>query len=133
MIQSFFRYLFYVTYRRAQKSSGNKDFTNRKTFSEYWTFLMIASVIPAFVLITKFRKLEILSFLHVLPSRSFLNLILYFIVYSGVPMLIISLFIKKSYLENLVVSDEEIKKNKYILWGLIFVFIAYFVIKRLIH
>jgi hypothetical protein len=46
-------------------------------------------------------------------------------------MLCIALLIKKSFLEQLTLTEGEIKKNRRILWGLIILFIAYIMIKIL--
>lgn len=130
MIRNFYRYICYVTYRIACKSTTKGGSYNK--FFAYLNFLTLSAIFPALILTLKFRNHKYFSFLHILPERSIFNLLLHSSVFIFPSMLLISLFIKKSYLENLVVSDKEIKKNKYILWGIIFLFIAYYFIKGLI-
>lgn len=130
MIRNFYRYICYSIYKRACKSTIMGATNSR--FYAYLNFLTLASIIPGFILTIKIRNLKYFSFLHMLPERGMLNLLLHFCILFVPSMLIISLFVKKSYLENLVLTEAEIKKNRYIFWGIIFLCVVYFCIKLII-
>ncbi len=130
MIKSFYRYICYSIYKIAANSSTHSGKVNRS--SAYYSFLLLVSFIPAIILMINIKQLPFFNFMREIPERSYLNIFLYLIFFFAPPMVIISLLIKKSYLESLTLPNEEIRKNKRVFWLLILVFILYLVMKILI-
>jgi hypothetical protein len=90
----------------------------------------LVAFIPSVIMGIKLGKLEFVVFFKKLfPERSFLGIIIHLLLFFAPNMLLISFLIKKSYLENLTLSDEEIKKNKRILLGIIALLILYPIVK----
>jgi len=129
MINNFYRYLCYIVYQRACKSSTTNGNISKK--GAYFSFLLLAGFVPGCILALKLNRLAIFDFLNHLPQRGIVHLLSVFVCFFSIPMLCIALLIKKSFLEQLTLTEGEIKKNRRILWGLIILFIAYIMIKIL--
>ncbi len=128
MINSFFKYICFIIYKAACYSQKNRIKINKS--SGYFSFLLLVAFIPSVIMGIKLRKLEFVVFFKKLfPERSFLGIIIHLLLFFAPNMLLISFLIKKSYLENLTLSDEEIKKNKRILLGIIALLILYPIVK----
>ena len=126
MIKSFYRYICYIVYKRALLSSQGISGKESKSHA-YINFLMLMSIIPSILLILKFGNL-------ILPDgkQRTLGILIYMVVFMIPLMLTVFLLIKRSYLENLTLSDNEIKTNKRILWLIILAFFLYLITKIII-
>lgn len=131
MIKSFYRYICYSIYKISANSSKTNGKINKS--SAYYSFLLLVAFIPSVVLSIKYGKLEfIVFFKELFPERSYLGIFVHLLLFFAPIMIITSLLIKKTYLENLTLTEEEIKKNKRILWLIILSFILYLIIKIII-
>ena len=126
MIKSFYRYICYIVYKRALLSSKGISGIESKSHA-YVNFLMLMSIIPSIILVLKFGNL-------ILPNEKqrTLGILIYVLLFMIPLMFLIFLLIKRSYIENLTLEEEEIKKNKRILWLIILAFLLYFIMKIII-
>jgi|688.fasta_scaffold626449_2 hypothetical protein len=128
MIKSFYRYICFNIYKIAANSAKKTGEINKT--NAYISFLLLIAFIPSVILGIKFGKLEFVIFIKELfPERSFLGIIIHLLLFFAPTMLLTSFLIKKSYLENLTLSDEEITKNKRIFWAIIVLLILYTIVK----
>jgi uncharacterized membrane protein len=121
----------YITYKAAYYSQKNN--IEKSANSAYFSFLLLVAFIPSVIIAIKFGKLEsVVFFTEHFPKRSFLGIIVHLLLFFSPTMIITSFLIKKSYLERLTLPEEEIKKNRRILWLIILLFILYLITKIII-
>jgi hypothetical protein len=131
MIKSFYRYICYSIYKIAANSAKKTGKINKT--NAYISFLLLVALIPSVVLGIKFRTSEfVVFFKELFPERSYLGILIHLLLFFAPTMIITSLIIKKSYLENLSLPEEEIKKNKRFLWLIILAFLLFLIIKIII-
>ncbi len=126
MIKSFYKYICYFVYKRALISSkGISGIESRS--KAYFSFLLLMAIMPGLILVLKFGSL-------ILPNEKqrSLGILMYMIFFHIPSMLLISLLIKRSYLEKLTITEKEVKTNKRILWLIILAFLLYLIVKIII-
>lgn len=135
MIKSFYKYICYIVYKRALKSSKRITGIENRT-SAYLNFLLLCSILPLIILFIRFDILVgiinfVTFYLPNIKNKAFVTLIILAFFWAFL-MWFIYLIIKRSYLENLTMTEKEIKKNKPLLWLIILAFLLYLIIKIII-